>query len=243
MSHGPRSRRRTGPPRPRTLACQYWPGPLTLVLPKEPRIPDIVTAGLPTVGLRMPSHPLALELIRRSGVPIAGPSANRFTAALADHRRTRAQIARRRRGFRAGRRSGFQLVSNLPCSRWPVLVRCCCGLEDDQDSDRSADRARRGRRGWLQPASRIRRPACTLAIISPRTPLWLLHPGDPQPEGRGTWLWLFQEQPTGRRMPCDPRATLRFSTIFCTNSMKRAGTGSPWSIRRIRPSGQACWIA
>jgi L-threonylcarbamoyladenylate synthase len=62
-----------------TLARRYWPGPLTLVVPKRPEIPDIVTAGLPTVGLRMPAHPLALELIRAAGVPIAGPSANRFT--------------------------------------------------------------------------------------------------------------------------------------------------------------------
>src|SRR5579872_989442 len=61
------------------LAQRYWPGPLTLVVPKKPSIPDIVTAGLPTVGLRMPAHPLALELIRRAGVPIAAPSANRFT--------------------------------------------------------------------------------------------------------------------------------------------------------------------
>jgi L-threonylcarbamoyladenylate synthase len=61
------------------LAGRYWPGPLTLVVPKGGSIPDIVTAGLPTVGLRMPAHPLALELIRTSGVPIAAPSANRFT--------------------------------------------------------------------------------------------------------------------------------------------------------------------
>jgi L-threonylcarbamoyladenylate synthase len=62
-----------------TLARRYWPGPLTLVLPKRAEVPDIVTAGLPTVGLRMPAHPLALELIRAAGLPIAGPSANRFT--------------------------------------------------------------------------------------------------------------------------------------------------------------------
>jgi L-threonylcarbamoyladenylate synthase len=61
------------------LARRYWPGPLTLVLPKRPAIPDIVTAGLPTVGLRIPAHPLALQLIRSAGVPIAAPSANRFT--------------------------------------------------------------------------------------------------------------------------------------------------------------------
>jgi L-threonylcarbamoyladenylate synthase len=61
------------------LAERWWPGPLTLVLPKASAIPDIVTAGLPTVGLRMPDHPLALELIREAGVPVAAPSANRFT--------------------------------------------------------------------------------------------------------------------------------------------------------------------
>jgi L-threonylcarbamoyladenylate synthase len=61
-----------------TLARRYWPGPLTLVLPKRAEVPEIVTAGLPTVALRVPAHPLALGLIRAAGVPIAAPSANRF---------------------------------------------------------------------------------------------------------------------------------------------------------------------
>ncbi len=68
------------PPFAETLARRWWPGPLTLVLPKRPTIPNIVTAGLPTVGVRMPNHPLALELIREAGVPIAAPSANRFAS-------------------------------------------------------------------------------------------------------------------------------------------------------------------
>src|SRR6266446_1617652 len=98
------------------LARRFWPGPLTLVLPKshvgadaflrlrsQPRpaeqseaapssssstIPAIVTAALPTVGLRMPAHPIALALIRAAGVPLAAPSANRFTElspTTADH--------------------------------------------------------------------------------------------------------------------------------------------------------------
>jgi len=67
------------PPAADVLTKRYWPGPLTLVVPKRASIPDIVTAGLPTVGLRMPAHPLALALIRAAGVPIAAPSANRFT--------------------------------------------------------------------------------------------------------------------------------------------------------------------
>ena len=67
------------PPEGEALAQSFWPGPLTLVLPKKQLVPDIITAGLPTVGLRMPDHPLALALIRTAGVPIAAPSANLFT--------------------------------------------------------------------------------------------------------------------------------------------------------------------
>ncbi len=62
----------------RRLMEHFWPGPLTLVLPKADCVPDIVTAGGNTVAVRMPSHPLALELIRRSGTPVAAPSANLF---------------------------------------------------------------------------------------------------------------------------------------------------------------------
>ncbi len=70
------------------LARRFWPGPLTLVLEKHSSIPDIVTAGLPTVGLRMPAHPIALALIRTAAIPLAAPSANRFThlsPTTADH--------------------------------------------------------------------------------------------------------------------------------------------------------------
>jgi L-threonylcarbamoyladenylate synthase len=62
----------------RKLTERFWPGPLTVVLFKEEYIPDIVTAGLPTVALRMPNHPMALSLIKESKCPIAAPSANPF---------------------------------------------------------------------------------------------------------------------------------------------------------------------
>ncbi|MCC6391283.1 MAG: threonylcarbamoyl-AMP synthase, partial [Bryobacterales bacterium] len=61
------------------LAARFWPGPLTMVVPKREVIPDIVTAGLDTVGLRLPAHEVMREVIRRAGVPVAAPSANRFT--------------------------------------------------------------------------------------------------------------------------------------------------------------------
>ncbi|HOD73279.1 MAG: L-threonylcarbamoyladenylate synthase [Candidatus Bipolaricaulis anaerobius] len=66
------------PPLARRLMETFWPGPLTLVLPRRRRVPAIVTAGLPTVAVRMPDHPVALALIRAAGRPIAAPSANRF---------------------------------------------------------------------------------------------------------------------------------------------------------------------
>ena len=65
--------------RAQALADRFWPGPLTLVLPKQPHVPDTVTAGLPTVALRVPSHPIAAALLRAAGIPVAAPSANRST--------------------------------------------------------------------------------------------------------------------------------------------------------------------
>jgi len=60
------------------LVTAFWPGPLTLVLPKHPAVPDLATSGLPRVALRMPAHPVAQSLIDAAGFPLAAPSANRF---------------------------------------------------------------------------------------------------------------------------------------------------------------------
>lgn len=66
------------PPAARALAARFWPGPLTLVLPRAAGIPASVAAGGATVGVRVPRHPVALALLRAVGVPVAAPSANRF---------------------------------------------------------------------------------------------------------------------------------------------------------------------
>jgi L-threonylcarbamoyladenylate synthase len=66
------------PPTAAALAERFWPGPLTLVLPKASKVPDRVTAGLPTVAVRVPAHPVALALLEAAGLPIAAPSANPF---------------------------------------------------------------------------------------------------------------------------------------------------------------------
>lgn len=75
-------------PQARKLISAFWPGPLTIILQKSPIVPPEVTAGLDTVAIRMPDHPIALELIKRAGVPIAAPSANRSgkpSPTLAEH--------------------------------------------------------------------------------------------------------------------------------------------------------------
>ena len=75
-------------PQAEKLIQHFWPAPLTLLLPRTPKVPDAITAGRSLIGVRMPSHPLALALIRAAGVPIAAPSANRFghtSPTTADH--------------------------------------------------------------------------------------------------------------------------------------------------------------
>jgi L-threonylcarbamoyladenylate synthase len=69
---------RAVPDTARRLAAAFWPGPLTLLVPRADIVPDVVTGGRPAVGLRVPAHPVALELLRAFGGGIAAPSANRF---------------------------------------------------------------------------------------------------------------------------------------------------------------------
>lgn len=69
----------TVPAAAKALAARFWPGPLTLVLRRSAAIPDEVTAGLPTVGIRIPAHAVAGALIEAAGVPVAAPSANLFS--------------------------------------------------------------------------------------------------------------------------------------------------------------------
>ncbi len=66
------------PEKAKLLADAFWPGPLTLVLPKQNTIPDLITAGKSTVAVRVPNHPVTLELLRKLDFPLAAPSANPF---------------------------------------------------------------------------------------------------------------------------------------------------------------------
>jgi L-threonylcarbamoyladenylate synthase len=181
------------------LAREYWPGPLTLVVPKRAVVPDEVTAGLPTVGLRMPRHPVALELLRAAGVPIAAPSANRFTQLSP----TTAQHVRE--AF--GGETPF-LLDGGPCEvglestviavtkdGFEVLRSGMAFVEEAVVVAEAAEEAQRS-------------PGQSKKHYSPRTRVLLVKPGRLPKQGRGAYLWIAEEGSAARtiQMPGEPGA-------------------------------------
>ncbi|HET7577919.1 MAG TPA: L-threonylcarbamoyladenylate synthase [Bacillales bacterium] len=106
------------------LMDAYWPGPLTLILPKGQAVADKVTAGLSTVAVRMPDHPVALALIQQAGLPIAAPSANRSgrpSPTTAEH--VRSDLAGRIAGIVDGGETGIGVESTVvDCSGETVSI-------------------------------------------------------------------------------------------------------------------------
>ena len=176
------------------LTARYWPGPLTLVLPKQPVIPDIVTAGLPTVGLRMPAHPLALELIRAAGVPIAAPSANRFTelspTAAGHVPESIADAVLDGGPARVGIESTVLSLAGPPTMLRPGVI--------PQTEIEALIGPVETAAGPVQGPHAS--PGMHLRHYRPRTPLYLIQPGSPPPGGRGALLRI------GYEMPADPLA-------------------------------------
>jgi L-threonylcarbamoyladenylate synthase len=180
-----------------TLARRYWPGPLTLVVPKDARVPGVVTATLPTVGLRMPAHPLALELIRAAGVPIAAPSANRFTElspTTAEH--VRRSLGDRVDGILDGGPTTVGIESTVLslATDPPLLLRP--GVIPLPEIEALI--------GPVQIASDEPKgphasPGMHRRHYRPRTPLYLLEAGAPAPDGRGAWLRIGVEMPADAR--------------------------------------------
>lgn len=174
------------------LGARFWPGPLTLILRKQPEVPALVTAGLDTIGVRMPAHPVALELIRLADVPVAAPSANRFmeiSPTTAEHVR-----------LGLGDRLDFILDAG-PCE---------VGIESTVLSLAGGHRIllRPGMISQLQieeaigPIDLAPQPACGAAHASPglhrrhyapKTPLYLLNAGESLPAGRGKLLSFSSE--------------------------------------------------
>ncbi|HUO58835.1 MAG TPA: L-threonylcarbamoyladenylate synthase [bacterium] len=174
------------------LAGKFWPGPLTIVLPKSPLVPDIVTSSLPTVAIRVPNHPMALELIRESGRPIAAPSANPFGAVSP----TTAEHVRRSLGNKVD-----LILDGGPCQvgvestvisltrKDPVLLRPGgVSLEDLQAVLGRVD---------LPPATdaKPQAPGQLENHYAPRTALFLDKLSTTEVQGKKIGLLVFQEPP------------------------------------------------
>ena len=191
---------REWPDAAQALADVFWPGPLTLVVARAPSIPDIVTAGLDTVGLRMPSHAVALELIRAAGVPVAAPSANRF----GELSPTTAEHVRRSLGDAVdyvldGGTTEVGIESTvLSVAGPPLLLRP--GMISRTDIERLI--------GPVEMAGEIAGPHPSPGMharhYAPRTRLVL----GPPPAGRGAYLWIAAPATAARelRMPADAGA-------------------------------------
>jgi len=188
-----RSLVREWPERAEKLAREFWPGPLTLVLPKQPHVPDRLTAGLDTVGIRMPAHPLALELIRESGVPIAAPSANRFTELSP----TTAQHVRDGLGGRVamildGGRTTVGIESTVLSLAGPDAILLRPGMVTQPQIEAVIGPVKLLGSAPEGPHSS---PGLHRRHYSPRTPLVLIEAGKLPASGRGICL----------QMPADPR--------------------------------------
>ena len=185
------------------LAAAFWPGPLTLVLPKTPLVPDIVSSGRPSVAVRLPAHPLFRRLLRLAGVPLAAPSANPFgyvSPTTAEH--VRAGL---------GARVGF-ILDGGPCA---------VGLESTIVDVRDPSRPRILRPGAVtreqlegvlgrrvavgkprSPEGRAQlAPGMLKRHYSPRTPVVLHARLSPAAVARGPAdeAWVFLARPSGRR--------------------------------------------
>lgn len=176
----------------RRLAEAFWPGPLTLVLRKTQNIPDLITAGLPTVALRMPNHPVPLELIQQAKIPIAAPSANPFGALSP----TTAKHVENHLGQQVD-----AILDGGPCTvgvestivslirEKPVLLRP--GGTSTEDIEKITGPLQRpGTKTQNTPSA----PGQLPSHYAPNTPLFLVPPGTSMSPGR-TGLLAFTSSP------------------------------------------------
>jgi len=167
------------PERARRLMEAFWPGPLTLLLPRTEQIASLVTAGLDTVGVRMPDHPLALALIREAGVPIAAPSANRSgrpSPTTAEH--VRQDLEGRIAGILDGGNTGVGVESTvLDMTAEPPLVLRPGGITLEQIRD-VIGAAEIDPAFMTDPEAAPRSPGMKYTHYAPQGELWLVS-GEP----------------------------------------------------------------
>jgi L-threonylcarbamoyladenylate synthase len=225
------------------LARMFWPGPLTMVLPKTNLVPDEATANLPSVAVRMPSHPLFRKLIRLAGVPLAAPSANPFgyvSPTTAAH--VRSSLGRRIRHILEGGPSAIGVEStivDLRDPRRPAILRPGAITRGEVA------------RALGVPVARSRKSAGTVGRLapgqmprhySPRTPITLHGSLDPRNAAKQKAdAWLFVSRPTapsGKNVFwLDARGDLRGAARRLFAMLRELDDAGFRRIHAERPSG------
>lgn len=239
----------------RRLAERFWPGPLTLVLPRDPELPDLLSAGLDTLALRVPAHPLARALLRSCGVPLAAPSANRFgrisptraedvleelggdarVAGVLDAGCCDLGVESTVVGFPGPGRVRVYRLGGLPLEDLRgALEETGTDLEwvDVRDAEDDPELAKRGEQS----------PGMLARHYAPRTPMCLLAADAPAPEiGLGTSMdagtgWLgFQSVPEGVTGPVE--------LLSAQGDLREAATRLFACLRRLDSAGATRIVA
>jgi L-threonylcarbamoyladenylate synthase len=219
------------------LAARWWPGPLTLVVPKAETVPDLATAGLKTVGLRIPAHPVAQQLIRAAGVPVAAPSANRFGGLSP----TRAEHVRAALGDRVdlvldGGPCEVGIESTVLSLEPLLLLRAGMVTRQEIEAVMSGEVGVPSAVAGAHPS-----PGMHLRHYSPRTPLLLVRGGAIPGRGRGAYVGF--DAAATVRMPLDPAAygAALYSTLHRLDdgqldwiAVERPPDGPEWDAIRDR---------
>jgi L-threonylcarbamoyladenylate synthase len=203
------------PPLAEELATKWWPGPLTLVMRKQPSIPDVVTAGLGTVGVRMPAHPIALELIREAGIPLAAPSANKFTGISP----TTARHVIEAFG------DAVPVIDGGPCQ--VGIESTVVAIDGDQLTLLRPGMISLEALAAPEPGEAHPAPGMHHRHYSPRTPLLLIDHPSQLPDPTGAYVWYARPGVAARRvqLPADPAgyAALLYAAL---HQLDREGL--PW---------------
>ena len=223
--------------RARLLAARLWPGPLTLVLPRTPIVPDVVTSGLDTVGVRCPDHPLALALIRAAGVPLAAPSANpfgRISPTTAAHVREQlgATVALVLDGGAC--RVGIESTVLLPDPH-PVILRPG-GVTREQLEDILGETVAVADRVARAASLPQQAPGMLASHYAPVKPLRLRAAGEAWPDDPAIGLLAFTAAglPTARR---------RIEVLSARGDLVEAAAGLFAALRRLDASSATALVA
>lgn len=228
-----RSLAREWPESAEKLARAFWPGPLTLVVPKQPSIPSIVTSGIDTVGLRMPSHPVALAVIRAAGVPVAAPSANRFkglSPTTAGH--VRASLGDRVDMILDGGMTQVGIESTvltLACAT-PRILRP--GMISRKDIEAVIGPVEEGA---ATAKDLLSSPGMHSRHYSPRTRLILVESGQLPEQGRG--VYLYRTAPGGENSLKMPSTASEYAAVLYATLHELDHAGWDWIAVEQPPSG------